>query len=92
MLQEPSPAKEPAGQVSPVMEARRNLLSILPRILASLSSLWKSVNGCEEKQGLSGKEQAWTTLGAPKVILEFLQSTFKLTGDNRNYRRINTNA
>ena len=84
MLQEPSPAKEPAGQVSRVMEARRNLLSILPRILASLSSLWKSVNACEEKQGLSGKEQAWTTLGAPKVILEFLQFTFRVTDDNRN--------
>ena len=73
MLQEPSPAKEPAGQISPVMEARRNLLSILPRILASLSSLWKSVNVCKEKQSFSGKEQAWTTLGAPKVMLQVLQ-------------------
>ena len=71
-MKEPSPAKEPTGQISPVMEARRNLLSILPRILASLSSLWKSVNVCKEKQGVSGKEQAWTTLGAPKVVILYI--------------------
>ena len=30
--------------MSPVLEARSNLLSILPRIMACMSTLWKAVN------------------------------------------------
>ncbi len=67
LSQEPSPAKEPAGQVSPVMEARRNLLSILPRVLASLSTLWRAVGVCEERQSAVGREGPWTTFGPPKA-------------------------
>lgn len=53
--------------VPPVLEARRNLLSILPRILASLASLWKAINVSEARYRRDNKDQPWWTLGSPKV-------------------------
>ncbi|XP_012945131.1 protein dopey-1 [Aplysia californica] len=40
---EPSPARDSAP-VSPVLEARARLLSILPRIMACMATLWKAVS------------------------------------------------
>ena len=42
-MQESSPQRD-ASPVSPVLEARSNLLSILPRIMACMATLWKAVN------------------------------------------------
>jgi hypothetical protein len=46
--------------------ARRGLLSILPRIIASLSSIWKAIYVSELKQK-DNQEQASWTMGFPKV-------------------------
>ncbi|XP_064627681.1 protein dopey-1-like isoform X4 [Lineus longissimus] len=71
---EPSPQKD-FGDPPPVIMARRGLLSILPRIIASLSSIWKAIYVSELKQK-DNQEQASWTMGFPKTvrqhILEFL--------------------
>ena len=66
-MQEPSPDQDAANAVPPVIEARRNLLSILPRILASLTVLWKAITISESKREASGHDQPCWTLGIPKV-------------------------
>lgn len=63
-FQEPSPAKEVTNSIPPVLEARRNLLSILPRILASLATLWKAVRKSEVS---SNNKDPWFIMGQPKV-------------------------
>ena len=52
---------------SPIIEARRSLLSILPRILASLAVLWKAINVSDQRKKFTGKDQACWALGTPKV-------------------------
>ncbi|XP_069103129.1 protein DOP1A-like isoform X2 [Argopecten irradians] len=60
----------------PVMDARRSLLSIMPRIISCLTSLWKAVNFAEEIAGDENKSHPTWIMGTPKVvrqkILEFL--------------------
>jgi len=57
------------------LETKAHLLNILPRILASLTVLWRSIHVSETKD-LSGETQPWWTLGSPKAvrqcILEFI--------------------
>jgi len=69
---EPTPDKDTGNSVSPVMEARRNILSILPRILASLTVLWKAVNVSEDRKDSSQKEQVCWSLGSPKVVRQYI--------------------
>ncbi|KAL5009879.1 hypothetical protein ScPMuIL_012184 [Solemya velum] len=60
---------------SPVMEARRLLLSILPRIISCMAVLWKSIQVAEQGSDSQADHPSWT-VGSPKVvkfyILEFL--------------------
>ncbi|XP_013389897.1 LOW QUALITY PROTEIN: protein dopey-1-like [Lingula anatina] len=69
---EPSPLKE-VGPLPPVVEARRLLLSILPRVIAALTVLWKAIDISEARED---EEQPCWTMGSPKAvrqcILEFL--------------------
>ncbi len=51
----------------PKIEARRHLLDILPRILASLADVWKAINVVEETMNEGGKERPGSTMGQPKV-------------------------
>ncbi|KAK3097876.1 hypothetical protein FSP39_014063 [Pinctada imbricata] len=68
---EPSPQRELGP--SPVTEARRGLLSIMPRIIACMSSMWSAVRSAET--GNNDDHPTWT-MGSPKVIrkcvLEFI--------------------
>ncbi|XP_029636600.1 protein dopey-1 isoform X3 [Octopus sinensis] len=61
-----------AALLVPLLEARTHLLSILPRIIGCMATLWKAINESEENLAL---QHNWI-IGAPKVvrsyILEFL--------------------
>ncbi|XP_052808898.1 protein dopey-1-like isoform X3 [Mya arenaria] len=63
---ETSPQRE-IGVVSPVMDARNNILSVMPRIMACLTALWRAVN-------IVDKHDEWSTLtlGAPKVVRQYI--------------------
>lgn len=69
---ETSPQRD-AASLAPLLEARRVLLSILPRIIACMLTLWKAITKSEEET--VGIHHNWI-IGAPKVvrsyILEFL--------------------
>ena len=62
-FQEVSPARE--STPAPVMEARRGLLSIMPRIIACMASLWRNVN-VDEESGHVPESNTWI-MGRPKV-------------------------
>lgn len=57
-----SNAQKESSMLSPVMDARNNILSVMPRIMACLTSLWRAVN-------IVDKQDDWcsVTIGAPKV-------------------------
>lgn len=61
MLQETSPQRE-AGNLSPVLDARNNILSVMPRIMACMASLWRALNVVEKQE-----ELPVLTIGSPKV-------------------------
>ena len=61
MLQESSPARD-LGMVSPVLDARSNLLSVLPRIIACMASMWRAMKVVEKHE-----ESPALVMGAPKV-------------------------
>ncbi|XP_060070918.1 protein dopey-1-like [Ylistrum balloti] len=71
---EASPQRE--TPLVPIMDARRSLLSIMPRIIACLTSLWKAAKYAEEQVGDESKSHPTWIMGTPKVIrqkiLEFL--------------------
>ena len=48
--------------LSPLLEARRHLLSNLPRVLASLATLWQATETAE-----ANNFSTYSTLGLPKV-------------------------
>ncbi|XP_076078008.1 protein DOP1A-like isoform X1 [Mytilus galloprovincialis] len=52
------------GPKAPIMEARRSLLSILPRIIACMTALWKASDSAEK----SKTNQQKYIIGSPKVI------------------------
>lgn len=60
-----SPARE--STPAPVMEARRGLLSIMPRIIACMTSLWRAVNVDEDSSNVL-ESNTWI-MGRPKVCL-----------------------
>ena len=62
ILQEASPQRE-LSPLAPVLEARRILLSILPRILACMTSLWKASDAAERNEN----NQQKYIMGNPKV-------------------------
>ncbi|KAK3576489.1 hypothetical protein CHS0354_034162 [Potamilus streckersoni] len=63
---ETSPQRE-LGSSSPVLEARGGLLSILPRIMACMTSLWKAMNNTD----MNDFNPAFT-MGAPKVVRQYI--------------------
>lgn len=58
-----SPARE--STPAPVMEARRGLLSIMPRIIACMATLWRAVNVDEDSSNV--REGNTWIMGRPKV-------------------------
>ena len=62
-LQENSPAKDLGA--SPVMDARNNLLSVLPRIIACMASLWRAMKVVDKHE-----DSPALAMGAPKVRLQ----------------------
>ncbi|XP_074662898.1 protein DOP1A-like [Tubulanus polymorphus] len=74
-IYETSPAKDGTSPLPPVISSRRGLLSILPRIIASLSAVWKATYWSETKISDNHEPPAWM-MGYPKAvrqhILEFL--------------------
>ena len=80
-LQEASPQRE-LGPLAPVLEARRILLSILPRILACMTSLWKASNAAERNENYQRKY----IMGSPKVS-KVSSITLKESG-NFHFNRI----
>ncbi|ELU14591.1 hypothetical protein CAPTEDRAFT_134195 [Capitella teleta] len=58
--------------VNPVVEARRHLLSILPRILSALCVLWHSVQTSEHKKGSLGEDQPSWTMGPPRQVRQYI--------------------
>ena len=60
--QDASPEKDVTATTSPVLEARRQLLSHLPRVLASLATMWQATEAAEAKQFTT-----YYTLGLPRV-------------------------
>ncbi|XP_021360674.1 protein dopey-1-like isoform X2 [Mizuhopecten yessoensis] len=81
---ETSPQRE--TPLVPIMDARRSLLSIMPRIIACLTSLWKAVKFAEEQVGDESKFHPTWIMGTPKVvrqkILEFLSPISLPHGSN----------
>ncbi|ESO88953.1 hypothetical protein LOTGIDRAFT_154021 [Lottia gigantea] len=73
-VREASPLRDNTA-MSPVIEARRNLLSILPRIMACMAVMWKALNTVTSGEA-DRFTQARLTMGSPKKIrqhiLEFL--------------------
>ncbi|XP_050391433.1 protein dopey-1 isoform X1 [Patella vulgata] len=71
---ETSPIRDNTA-MSPVLEARRGLLSILPRIMACMAVMWKALNSVTSGE-TDRYTQARLTMGSPKIvrqhILEFL--------------------
>ena len=53
--------------MSPVLDARNNILSVMPRIMACLAALWRAVTVVDRLE-----ELPTMTLGAPKVGLVML--------------------
>ena len=68
--QENSPARD-LGSVSPVLDARNNLLSVLPRIIACMTSLWRAMKVVEKQE-----ECPSLVMGAPKVGIFSLEKVF----------------
>ncbi|PVD28894.1 hypothetical protein C0Q70_11489 [Pomacea canaliculata] len=76
-IRETSPQRD-MSPVSPVMEARSNLLSIMPRIMACMATLWKAVS----HDGIpavttSSRSQAHNgfyklLMGDPKVVRQYI--------------------
>ena len=62
-MQETSPQRD-LGAVSPVLDARTNILSIMPRIIASLTSMWHAMAVIEGQE-----DSPKLTMGAVKVNL-----------------------
>ncbi|KAL3881558.1 hypothetical protein ACJMK2_027984, partial [Sinanodonta woodiana] len=63
---ETSPQRELSSS-SPVLEARGSLLSILPRIMACMTSLWKAMKNTD----MNDYNPAFT-MGAPKVVRQYI--------------------
>ncbi|KAK7479632.1 hypothetical protein BaRGS_00029098 [Batillaria attramentaria] len=74
---EASPQSD-ALPISPMLDARNNLLSILPRIMACMATLWKAVNcdGVESTMADSGKQKRCglhkLIMGEPKVVRQHI--------------------
>ncbi|XP_067674328.1 protein dopey-1-like isoform X1 [Haliotis asinina] len=72
---ETSPQRDDSPS-NPVLEARRSLLSILPRIMACMSTLWRAINTVKVPEAKLLTKEGFLALGSPKVIrqqvLEFL--------------------
>ena len=61
MIQEASPQRD-LGTMSPVLEARNSILSVMPRIIACMASLWRAINIVEKQE-----DSPVLTMGSPKV-------------------------
>ncbi|KAJ8315121.1 hypothetical protein KUTeg_007271 [Tegillarca granosa] len=72
---EASPIRE-TSNIQPVIDVRRALLCIMPRIIACMTSLWRAVKLAEIKSNTGKNNHPAWTMGSPKVvrhhILEFL--------------------
>ena len=55
--------------VTPVLESRRHLLSILPRVLSALSILWKAIHMSEHKKGTTGEDQPRPGISVRQAML-----------------------
>ncbi|XP_060598596.1 protein dopey-1-like isoform X2 [Ruditapes philippinarum] len=63
---EASPQRD-LGAMSPVLEARNSILSVMPRIIACMASLWRAINIVEEQE-----ESPVLTMGSPKVVRQYI--------------------
>ncbi|KAL4233674.1 Protein dopey-1 [Mactra antiquata] len=63
---ETSPQRE-AGNMSPVLDARNYILSVMPRIMACMAALWRALNVVEKQEDLSV-----LSIGAPKVVRRYI--------------------
>ena len=54
-FQEASPQRD-LSLLSPILDARRGLLSIMPRIVACMATLWHAVSKASQEQG---KQTRW---------------------------------
>ncbi|XP_053397950.1 protein dopey-1-like isoform X3 [Mercenaria mercenaria] len=63
---EASPQRD-LGAMSPVLEARNSILSVMPRIIACMAALWRAINIVEKQE-----ESPFLTMGSPKVVRQYI--------------------